>query len=253
MSSDVTMYVKLSEIQQTFQFCTPQSKAIGFTAATAMKYYVFPGNWIQLNDISMNILNSSVTTNAVTTTTSTNIPYSSNNLLIKHDFLRYVSKSLFNIPYGCGMIKNKQTLILNLNTKGGIESGVLRDISTSLWRCTATQVGTIATAVDASGSYYASNSNTTSQNICRYLVETLYANAPARFIDEANGVNESNKDYYSQVIPFLSGDIINFTVVVNPLSTQNQLTGVASIASKTYNVSLNIVADPYSLNPIPTL
>lgn len=255
MSSNVTMYVKLTELQQTFQFCTPQNKAIGFTTGTAMKYYVFPKNWIQINDVSMNILNSSVTTNAVTTTTSTNTAVATNKLLIKHDFLRNVSKSLFNTPYGIDMLKNEQSLILNLNNKGGINSGVLRDISTALWRCTSKvgAVGTVATVVDASGTYYATNANATTQNVCRYLVQTLYTNAAARFTNAANGVTSTNKNYYRQVIPFLEGDIINFTVIINPEPTQKNLTGVASIAFKTYNVSLNIVADPYILNPVPTL
>lgn len=255
MYSNVTLYVKLTEIQNTFQFCTPQNKSISFTSATDMKYYVFPNNWIQLNDLSMNILNGSVTTNAVTTTTSTNIALASNKILIKHDFLRYVSKSLFNTPYGIDMVKNKQDLLLNLNNKGGIVSGVLRDISSAIWRCTSIPeaVGTVATSVDASGTYYATNSNTTTQNICRILVQTLYESDSARFTNEANGITNDNQNYYRQIIPFLSGDIINFNVIVNPEPNQNNLTHVAPIASKTYNVSLNIVEDPYILNPVPIL
>jgi hypothetical protein len=64
MSSDVVLYVSLAEMRSTFQMCTDTSKVIGLSD-NSMRYYVFPDKWIQLNDTSMNILNSSVVTNAV--------------------------------------------------------------------------------------------------------------------------------------------------------------------------------------------
>jgi hypothetical protein len=57
-SSDVVLYVSLAEMRSTFQMCTDTSKVIGLSD-NSMRYYVFPDKWIQLNDTSMNILNSS--------------------------------------------------------------------------------------------------------------------------------------------------------------------------------------------------
>jgi hypothetical protein len=101
-SSDVVLYVSLAEMRSTFQMCTDTSKVIGLSD-NSMRY-VFPDKWIQLNDTSMNILNSSVVTNAVTTTSSSQ-PYEQNKLLVKHDFMRYISNSLFSTPYGSDLFK----------------------------------------------------------------------------------------------------------------------------------------------------
>jgi hypothetical protein len=70
----------------------------------------------------MNILNSSVVTNAVATTTSSSQPYEQNKLLVKHDFMRYISNSLFSTPYGSDLFKNESELITNLNGCGGIST-----------------------------------------------------------------------------------------------------------------------------------
>jgi hypothetical protein len=99
---------------------------------------------------------------------------------------------------------------------------------------------------------HATNSNTTSQNICRVILVALYTGDPDRFAKSLNGVNGRNKDFHRQGIPFVEGDVINFIVVVRPPETQHQLT-VEPLIGKTYNVSLHVSSDPYSLNPIPNL
>lgn len=254
MSSDVVLYVSLVDLKETFQFCTDSSKTIDIYD-NFMRYYVFPNNWKQLNDESMNILNARVITNAVTTTSSTNEEYEPNNLLVKHDFMRYISKSLFSTPYGADLFKNESELIIDLNNKGGISSGVLRDISNAIWKCSATQIGTIAKEQDVSGLYYSNNSNTTSDNLCRVLINTLYENDPSRFTAVANEVTFENQSYYRQSVPFFDGDVINFTITINPPPNQHNLTNVAPFSAKIYNVSLNITENEnlYSLNPIPVL
>jgi hypothetical protein len=80
-----------------------------------------------------------------------------------------------------------------------------------------------------------------------------YTPATDRFAKSLNGVNGRNKDFHRQGIPFVEGDVINFIVVVRPPETQHQLTGVEPLIGKTYNVSLHVSSDPYSLNPIPNL
>jgi hypothetical protein len=122
------------------------------------------------------------------------------------------------------MFNNEVKLIKDLNRAGGVSSRVLQTCRIRLWRCAATRPGTIATGQDASGSYYATNSNTTSQNICRVILVALYT-GDHRFAKSLNGVNGRNKDFHRQGIPFVEGDVINFIVVVRPPETQHQLTG----------------------------
>jgi hypothetical protein len=248
---DVVLYVSLSELKNTFQFCTDSAKNVDLSD-NFMRYYVFPDNWIQLTDQSMNILNSQVVTNAVATATSTNQLYAPNKMLIKYDFMRYISKSLFSTPYGAGLFKNETELIEDLNRIGGISSGILRDISNSLWKCGANSNGDISYLQDVSGVYYSNNSNTSIDNICRVLVKTIYENDPSRFISTANEVTAENQQYYRQSIPFIDGDVINFTIILHPEINQHNLTGVQPIAVKSYNVSLIVSENPYPLNPVPT-
>jgi hypothetical protein len=84
--------------------------------------------------------------------------------------MRHISESLFSTPHGSDLFNNEVKL-MDLNRAGGVSSTARR---VELWRCAATRPGTIATGQDASGSYYATNSNTTSQNICRVILVALY-------------------------------------------------------------------------------
>lgn len=250
-SSDVVLYVGLAELKSTFQFCTGSNKVIDLSD-NVMRYYVFPDEWTQLNDVSMNILNSKVVANAIATTTSMNQPYEPNKLLVKHDFIRYISNSLFSTPYGADLFKNESDLIADLNDHGGMSSGVLRDISSTLWKCGSNIMGTVSTSQDVSGLYYSNNSMSGPDNICRVLIKTIYENQPSRFTSEANGMTAENQPYYHQSVPFLEGDVIQFAVMIHAQRDQNNLTGVPAIAGRTYNVSLTITENPYLLNPTPT-
>jgi hypothetical protein len=96
--------------------------------------------------------------------------------------MRHISESLFSTPHG-SICLTTRSLIKDLNRAGGVSSGVLRDVSNSLWRCAATRPGTIATGQDASGSYYATNSNTTSKI---YVALYWWRYTPATLIGSQN-------------------------------------------------------------------
>jgi hypothetical protein len=170
--------------------------------------------------------------------------------LVKHDLRRYISNSLFSTPYGSDLFKNESELITNLNGCGGISTGVLRDISNALWKCGATARGKYQhskTQVD----YIIQIIVISSDNICRVIVNAINSEEPARFVSAENGVTQSNQDC-RQAVPFVEGDVIQFSVMIHAQQDQHNLTGVPEIVGRTYNVSLNINTNPYSLNQVPT-
>jgi hypothetical protein len=112
--------------------------------------------------------------------------------------------------------------------------------------------GEVSTFQDASGLYYSDNSNTSSDNICRVIVNAINSEEPARFVSAENRVTQSNQDCYRQAVPFVEGDVIQFSVMIHAQQDQHNLTGVPEIVGRTYNVSLNINTNPYSLNQVPT-
>jgi hypothetical protein len=65
----------------------------------------------------------------------------------------------------------------------------------------------VSTFQDASGLYYSDNSNTSSDNICRVIVNAINSEEPARFVS-AEKVTQSNQDCYRQAVPFVEGDVI---------------------------------------------
>jgi hypothetical protein len=48
--------------------------------------------------------------------------------------------------------------------------------------------GEVSTFQDASGLYYSDNSNTSSDNICRVIVNAINSEEPARFVSAENGL-----------------------------------------------------------------
>jgi hypothetical protein len=88
--------------------------------------------------------------------------------------------------------------------------------------------------------------------ICRVIVNAINSEEPARFVSAENGVTQSNQDCYRQAVPFVEGDVIQFSVMIHAQQDQHNLTGVPEIVGRTYNVSLNINTNPYSLNQVPT-
>jgi hypothetical protein len=75
-------------------------------------------------------------------------------MLVKHDFIRYISNNLFNTPYGTDLFSNETELITDLNNLGDITTGVLFQINAKLanatclaemWLSIPTQVATSCT------------------------------------------------------------------------------------------------------------
>jgi hypothetical protein len=81
------------------------------------------------------VVNAQVLTGAVVTTNSKSVAYLKE-MLVKHDFIRYISNNLFNTPYGTDLFSNETELITDLNNLGDITTGVLFQINAKLANAT---------------------------------------------------------------------------------------------------------------------
>lgn len=245
-SAVAVLYVSTAAMQNTFRFST-ESTNFDDVSLTDVRYYVYKDNWTPFDDASLNVFNSYLTTNPMTTTTGSGTALNSNQLLVKHDFLRYIAFRLFNTPYGVDLFRNESALISNLNTRGSLASGVLSDISGKLFACDVSAASVPSVAVNGTlGARYATDVQSGTTNICREFLRQLYGSAPSRFSTLTDGLTATIRK-----IPFVDGDIINFKLTVNAATGQHNLTGVSAIPPRTYNISFVLSSNP--VNPVPAL
>lgn len=242
-SANATLKISTADMLATFKFST-ESTNFDDASVNDVRYYVYQSEWTGFNDASLNVVNAEVKTGAVVTVDSRADAYPSNQMLVKHDFIRYIAKNLFNTPYGVDLFSNETELITDLNTLGGITSGVLSQINDKLTQCSTAGSGSVAIYTDASlGVNYATDVQSEPTNISRELLRQMYAAQPARFKDlTTNTINS---------IPFVVGDIITFKLTIDAELTQHLLTDVDPIPPRTYTISLTLSDDP--VNPIPAL
>jgi hypothetical protein len=85
---------------------------------------------------------------------------------------------------------------------------------------------------DASGNKYLTNDSSGNTNLCRELMRQVAAASPERFYNNG-GDGPGLRDF-----PFVENDTILFKVIVQAAPTQNALTGVSEIPSRSYTIKL---------------
>ena len=154
--------------------------------------------------------------------------YANNKSLLKHDFIRHIALRLFNTVHGVDLFRNEFDLIENSVYLGetvryNIDS-ILSGISTT------SSSGTMA--YDASANKYLTNDSSGNSNLCRDLMRQVAAGAPSRFYN--NGPDDAGL----RNVPFVENDTITFKLIVQAAATQNVLTGVSEIPSRSYTIKL---------------
>jgi hypothetical protein len=76
------------------------------------------------------VVNAQVLTGAVVTTNSKSVAYLPKEMLVKHDFIRYISNNPFQ--HLTDLFSNETELITDLNNLGDITTGVLFQINAKL-------------------------------------------------------------------------------------------------------------------------
>jgi len=226
--------VALDDIKDCFKYQS-DSNDITNEETTDLKYYVDPAAWPELNPANA-MLDAPDARDPIATSNSAG-PLESNKMLVAHDFVRYLAKKLFNTHYGVDLFNNEAELLENLRLIcGSTASGnTWFDIKEKIAKVGPS--GSHADIKGGAGAKYMDNSNATSENLCRVLLQQMTQSAITRFA----GINASDE---KQSLPFQVDDSISFKVTIAAADGQEELTGVGAIESRSYEIRLKIVASP---------
>jgi hypothetical protein len=217
--------VKTTDMKAVFKY-EADSFDVNDTDASDIKYYVYMNAWpatLKLNPVHAHTL-------STTPMLETAGEVVAEKNLVKHDFVRYLAKSLFNTPHGVDLFSNEDALLTDLVQKGAV-SRLAIDASLNA-------VNQDTAAFGSSPHKYTTNATATASNFSRVLLRQVANSAPARFHGTADisGVHS---------IPFVDGDSISFKVAIAPAALQHDLTTrTGPFDTRVYKIQLNLVADP---------
>jgi hypothetical protein len=219
--------VKTTDMKKVFKF-EADSFDVNDTDASDIKYYVYMNEWpatLKLNPVHAHTL-------TATPMLETAGEVVAERNLVKHDFVRYLAKCLFNTPHGVDLFSNEDALLTDLVQKGAIARLAI-DASLNA-------VNQANAANGTAPHKYSTNALTTAGNFSRVLLRQVAKEAASRFhdISGASGIRS---------VPFVDGDSINFKVAIAPASLQHDLTGrTGPFDTRVYKIQLNLVADAAS-------
>lgn len=224
-SARVVLYVPLADLEECFKFKVDASDVNDLDAEDT-EYIVQPSSFPQINVAHAMIDDATYSSGAIAS------GYAANRMFLKHDYMRHMALELFNTHHGLDLVSNEAAVSKNFSAKG-----------------TALFTGDISNALDVaagSGAGNLKNDASGNTNISRELLRHIMATAPDRLSVVRDG---SGSQVHS--IPFVDGDTLNFQVEVSAPTGQEDLTGVATITSRTYRVILVAKNDITGLNTAP--
>jgi uncharacterized protein YjbI with pentapeptide repeats len=219
-------YLRVSDMINVFKYQT-DTYDVNNTDASDVKYYVFHRKWpaeLKINP-SHAMMNKAESRGML----GDGQGFASDKSLMKHDFIRYIALRLFNTIHGVDLFHNESDLRENMTYFG---ETVRYNIESILSGISTTSVSETM-SYDASGNKYLTNDSSGNTNLCRELMRQVAAAAPERFYN--NGGEEGAG---LRSVPFVENDTILFKVIVQTAPTQNALTGVSEIPSRSYTIKL---------------
>lgn len=243
-SAAAVFYISQRDIQEVFQVYT-NSDVISDISYDRLHFFVFADKWpstTHINPVNA-MMDQPLSSNPML---SVGIP---NEMLVKHDFVRYLSNELFNTPMGTDLFSNQTELLNNLDAIG--ETVYQQDISAGLWKYAATSSRPVPADVNSgfiidhtTGLKATTADLATEDNLCFVLTNKLLEVFPERFSNLQ--LNSQNLFH----VPILAGDILTFVITINPAPDQNTLTGVPPFGGRSYQIKI-VVDDGSHLNTQP--
>jgi len=224
LTADATAIFNINrdDMAAVFKF---QADSNDFTDAAAddVKYYVYSADSELLK---VNPAHAKVISNAQTPGAAAAIN------LVKHDYLRFLAKDLFNTVHGVDLFNNEVALLSNVAAKG---NEIMTANNTKL---TAISVaGTTSTGPE--GAHYMMNDASNNENICRVIMRQIASSKPGRF--DMSGVEFTDISGIRSV-PFVVGDTFSFKVTVNAEANQHTIVRTSpAVATHTYLIKLVLV------------
>jgi uncharacterized protein YjbI with pentapeptide repeats len=235
-------YVRLSDINNVFMY---QSDASDVTNVITddIKYYVFHRKWP--TELKLNPTHAMLDKSESAGMLGVGEGYAIDKSLNKHDFIRYIALRLFNTIHGVDLFHNETELLENSVFSGETVRNNIDTIMAGI--STTSSSGSMA--YDASGNKYLTNDASGNTNLCREIMRHMAAVAPSRFYGNVpNHAGLKN-------IPFMENDTLQYKLVVQAAPTQNLLTGVSVIPSRSYTIKLvlkNTVNASTNVNTVVT-
>lgn len=219
-------WVSVSDMKNAFYFQT-DSNDIDDLSGSDVTYHVAWPEYAKLNPA-----HALVTSNAISNVDQNGSNLPSNRKLVKHDFIRHISKDLFATHFGVDLFTNEQELKDNLAQLGDDSWLAIRQI-----------------LQDANG---LNEGETGSNNICRVLLQQVMHSQPDRLTSLPDLESSRHGSLYNEYsIPFVDGDSIQFKVTVEPYPTQHTVVrDSVPVASRTYKIKVNIVNSVGSSNAV---
>jgi hypothetical protein len=239
-------FVKTTEIKKVFQFETDAIN-VNDLSAQDMKFYVDMSSWPPaLNPLNpanamMDVpVYSSGAISSISRSTAGG-PYDHNKALVKHDFIRYIAKKMFNTFQAVDLFNNQLAVIQNIESvcDGSVAGRAWYDISAAL-HSVSTNGTNPALLVDDNDLKYMTTASVSADNLTRELFLQIVGNQPERLTNVLDG-NATRQDML-----FTDGDTINFNLTINAASGQevvSGLTGISTIPPRTYVIKLVLISD----------
>jgi hypothetical protein len=258
VSAVCDLYVDASLVRQAFQFQTDASDVMSGHEED-IKYFINrdtfwthdPEHSFAINPADAQI-NTNETTSLEPIMDGSSVPEKN---MVCHDFVRFLSKKLFNTPYGVDLFDNEEQLLNNIRDKS---RKVWSNIDKVLCKYDVVERPELSSQVAEDNSNYdaqlmntgtygpdgwryytyqqqnASNFTSTSDNVSKKLLDQIGGQNPARLKTIVNTTD-------IQPIPFLHGDTISLKLTISPADGQHNLTDVAQIGSRTFRIRYNLV------------
>jgi uncharacterized protein YjbI with pentapeptide repeats/uncharacterized protein YjdB len=218
-------YVRLSDMNNIFMYQSDASD-INNVNADDVKYYVFHRKWP--TELKLNPSHAMMNKTESAGMLGVGLDYRDDKSLVKHDFVRYIALRLFNTIHAVDLFNNENELLENFVFSG---ETVLDNINTIISEISTTS-SNAAMPYDTSGNKYLTNDASGNTNLCREIMRHMAATAPSRFYNNIpNHAGLKN-------IPFQENDTIQYKVVIQAAASQNLLTGVSVIPSRSYTIKL---------------
>jgi hypothetical protein len=232
-------YVKTSDMKKVFVFQT-DSKDINNDANQDVKYFVRINQWP--NGLVLNPCHAWVQTSKQIANSDKHGLIPDNRQLVKHDFIRYIAKSLFNTHLAVDLFQNENELNYDLAYKG--HNSAWNSIWNSMTSISDVSLNTSIYndfyGIDLSYGYYLTNDLSNNSNICRQLLNQVINTAPGRIQNITSYAIDISSGLFS--VPLMDGDSISFKLNLQTAPNQHLLLNSATpIPPRSYQIRVNLV------------
>lgn len=246
VSATAVFNINLNSVKDVFKFSSTTWDISDNLPSGEMHYFVHADEWP--TDVIINPSDSMLDKPGSTTPIMT-VPLSTE-MLVKHDFIRYLALKLFNTAMGTDLFSNEGALLNDLNAKGLV---AWTDISENLWQYATTntssaEIDNMGVLLDPSSNQLCTTDHFSGDtNLCRELYQQLVHTQNGRHRFRTVVLDGNNQ----APIPFIAGDSISFLYTIHPAANQEVITGVPAFGGRKYRIKLQIVSSDAS-NTIPT-